>query len=135
VSVDDNKVIVKRLLDGFNARDWDDVTELFAADYINHDPPSPDAAPDRDGQLAAMQGLIATFADAQAEATHVIAEGELIVVRDKVRGRHVGEFAGIAPTGRDIEAQFIHVYRIVDGKIAERWGVFDAMGVAGLLGA
>jgi predicted ester cyclase len=134
MSVEENKQIAKRLLDGFNSRDWDAVTALFADDYVNHDPP-PGAGSDRDGQLGAMQGLIATFADAQAVATHVVAEGDLIVVRDKVRGRHVGEFAGIAPTNREIEGQFIHVYRIVDGKIAERWGVFDATDVATQLGA
>jgi steroid delta-isomerase-like uncharacterized protein len=132
MSTQDNKQIAKRLLEGFNGRDWDAVKELFADDYVNHDPPA-GAGSDRDGQLAAMQGLIATFADANAVATHVVAEGDLIVVRDKVRGRHVGEFAGIAPTGREIEAQFIHVYRIEGGKIAERWGVFDAMDVASQL--
>jgi predicted ester cyclase len=134
MSVDANKPVVKAVLDGFNGRNWDEVKELYSPDYVNHNAP-PGLGGDRDGQLAAMAGLVASFPDAQVEATHVIAEGDHVMVRDVLRGTHEGDFGGIAPTGTAVEIEFIHIYRIVDGTIRERWGLLDAAGVMAQLGA
>jgi predicted ester cyclase len=134
MSLDANKAVVKQVLEGFNARSWDAVRELYSHDYVNHNGP-PDLTPDRDGQLQAMNGLVASFPDAEVEATHVVAEGDLTVVRDVLRGTHQGEFAGTAPTGEAVSIEFIHVYRIVDGQIRERWGLLDALGVMQQIGA
>ena len=38
---------------------------------------------------------------------------------------HTGEYLGIAPTGRSVGVEEIVVLRMLDGKIAEEWGVFD----------
>ena len=123
---DSNKDVVRRLLEGFNDRDWAAVRELFSDDYVNHNPPA-GVTPDRAGQLDAMQGLLGSFSDMKAEATHVVSEGDTVVVRDIVRGTHDGEFAGAAATGNAVEATFIHVYRIENEKIAERWGLADVL--------
>jgi predicted ester cyclase len=133
MSTDGNKLVVKQLLEGFNDRDWDSVRELFSPDYVNHNPPG--VTPDRDGQLEAMRGLVASFSDIKAEATHVVAEGDTVVVRDVVRGKHDGDFAGAAATGNNVEATFIHVYRIENGKIAERWGLADVLALMEQVGA
>jgi predicted ester cyclase len=57
------------------------------------------------------------------------------VVRDVLRGTHQGEFAGTAATGEAVSIEFIHVYRIVDGQIRERWGLLDALGLMQQIGA
>ena len=36
---------------------------------------------------------------------------------------------GVPPTGRPITVSEIYIYRIADGKIAERWGQWDALGL------
>jgi predicted ester cyclase len=130
----DNKAVVKAVLDGFNARSWDEVKELYSPEYVNHNAP-PELGDDRDGQLAAMNGLVGAFPDAQVEATHVITEGDLVMVRDVLRATHEGEFAGIEATGSKVSVEFIHIYRIVDGQIRERWGLMDAAGLMAQLGA
>jgi steroid delta-isomerase-like uncharacterized protein len=130
----DGKSVVKQVLEGFNGRKWDEVKELYSPDYVNHNPP-PDLGADRDGQLAAMDGLVQSFPDAAVEATHVIAEGDVVMVRDVLRGTHEAEFAGVAGTGKDIEVEFIHIYRIADGQIQERWGLMDAAGLLQQIGA
>jgi steroid delta-isomerase-like uncharacterized protein len=134
MSIDANKQAVKQLLDGFNDRDWDSVRKLFTPDYVNNDPPA-GVTPDLDGQLNAMQGLVSSFSDMRAVATHVIAEGDQIVVRDIVSGTHDGEFAGVPATGKSVEATFIHVYRLDNGRIAERWGLADVLSLLQQTGA
>jgi predicted ester cyclase len=41
---------------------------------------------------------------------------------------------GIAPTGRPIEVTAVGIWRVADGKIAEAWLVFDALGMMQQLG-
>jgi predicted ester cyclase len=36
---------------------------------------------------------------------------------------------GVPPTGKQIEVEAISVFRIEDGKIAEEWTVWDALGL------
>ena len=49
-------------------------------------------------------------------------------------GRHVGEFLGREPTGRDFATKQIHIWRIEDGKVREHWSVRDDLGQAFQLG-
>jgi predicted ester cyclase len=122
------KGIVKNVLDAFNDRAWDQIPSLYTDGYVNHNAP-PGLSGDRDGQLQAMQGLCEAFPDARVEATHVIAEDDLVMVRDILRGTHEGQFGDAAPTGKGVELQFIHLYKISGGQISERWGLVDASDV------
>ena len=42
-----------------------------------------------------------------------------------MRGTHLGEFQGIAPTGKGVEVKAIDMFRISGGKIVEHWGHAD----------
>lgn len=59
----------------------------------------------------------------------LIGEGDKVFVRGRMRGVHRGEFAGIAPTGRQVEAPAFVFYRLEGGKIAEFWIQADMMGL------
>jgi predicted ester cyclase len=119
VPADANKAVVERLLTAFSAGDFRAVEEVLAPDFVNHGlPPVPDASGDRAGVLAAMRYLRTAFPNARAE-------GDRVGVHDQLVGTHRGEFRGVAPTSREIRVDFIHVFRVADGRIAERWGVVD----------
>jgi predicted ester cyclase len=67
-----------------------------------------------------------------------ICEGDKVVARVLMHGRHVGEFLGQPPTGKEFATKQIHIWRIEDGKLIEHWSVRDDLGQAlqlGLLGA
>ena len=44
-------------------------------------------------------------------------------------GKHTGEAMGIPPSGQAITIRGIEIWRVADGKIAERWGVVDVSDV------
>jgi hypothetical protein len=50
------------------------------------------------------------------------ADGCLVTTFKIYHGTHVGEFLGIAPTGRKIQFEAVDVMRVVDGKIVEHLG-------------
>jgi predicted ester cyclase len=54
-----------------------------------------------------------------------MAEGDRVAARVVMRGTHMGEFQGLAPTGKRVEVKAIDMFRISGGKIVEHWGHAD----------
>jgi len=52
-----------------------------------------------------------------------------LAVRWSVCGKHTGEYLGIAATGRPVYIMGVTHRRIVSGRIAVEWTVFDSLGV------
>jgi predicted ester cyclase len=136
VSDPDGKAAIERLLDAFSRGDFDGVEDVLAPDFVNHGlPPVPGATGDRAGVLAAMRYLRTAFPDARAEPVSIVAEGDRVGVHDRLVGTHRGDYRGVAPTGREIRVDFIHVFRVEGSCIVERWGVVDTTALMQQLGA
>ena len=57
--------------------------------------------------------------DAKMEVKNVVVgEGAAVLEGDFV-GRHIGEFAGVAPTGKDVSVPLTVVYDLRDDRIVE----------------
>ena len=52
-------------------------------------------------------------------------EGDKVVGRHSVTGTQQGEYMGCPPTGKPVTYDEIFIFRFVDGRIAETWGVVD----------
>jgi predicted ester cyclase len=59
-------------------------------------------------------------------AEEMTSEGNRVVVRARMKGRHEGEWEGIMPTHREIEFPVVVSYEILNGKIATHWLVADS---------
>ena len=57
----------------------------------------------------------------------MIAEGNRVVLRARLKGRHEGAFNGIPPTFRDVEFPFVVSYTIENDKIIDHWLIADQM--------
>jgi predicted ester cyclase len=74
----------------------------------------------------------------RAEIEDEICEGDKVVARITMHGRHVGEFLGHAPTGKEFATKQIHIWRIQGDRAIEHWSARDDLGQAlqlGLLGS
>jgi predicted ester cyclase len=67
----------------------------------------------------------ASFPGYWLEAEDLIAEGDQVVVRGKVRGVHRGALMDIPPTGREVAVPIFITYRISNGKIVQHWMLVD----------
>jgi predicted ester cyclase len=81
--------------------------------------------------------------DARLTTHNSVAEGEWIVVRCTYSGTHRGMsrlpvdggmLVGVQPTGRSFEVKHMHMYRVLDGKIAEHFANRDDVGMMRQLG-
>lgn len=60
-------------------------------------------------------------------ADEITAEGNRVVVRARLKGRHEGELNGIKPTHRNVEFPFVISYEIENEKIVHHWLIADQM--------
>jgi steroid delta-isomerase-like uncharacterized protein len=132
---DANKAIMRRFYaEVVNAGNLDLIDELLTDDFVEHEE-FPGITRDREGVKQFFAMFKGAFPDATFTAEQVLAEGDLVAARVTVRGTHLGEFMGVAATGKPIEVQAIDIVTFADGKGTAHWGVFDAMAMLTQLGA
>jgi predicted ester cyclase len=112
VSAEENKAMLRRLVEALNAGDMDVVDELFTPEL---------AEQQKQGFTAYRSG----FPDWREEIVDLVAEEDTVVGRFKCSGTHRGEMMGIAPTGRRMEVDEVYFLRVENGKFVEFWGLED----------
>src|SRR5919199_4859131 len=134
MSTETNKAVVHRYVeDGYNANNMAVFDDLFAADFVNHDPTQP-AARDLQALKALCMPQHAAFADVRVTIEDLVADGDRVVKRFTLRGTHTGDFNRIPPTGKQITFEGIDILQLADGKISEIWIAYDMLGVLQQLG-
>ena len=132
---EDNKAIARRSFEElFTKGELEVADEVFAPDYIAHDPSQPRDlhGPEEFKQYVRMYR--SAFPDLELHVEEQIAEGDRVVTRFTATGTHRGELMGIPPTGNRVTVTGITIDRLVDGKSAESWISYDAMGMLRQLG-
>lgn len=130
--VRENKALVEREF----ASTWNEghlEEEWYAEDFAYHGlAPEP---LDYDALVEDVAGFRAAFPDLHKTIEACIGEGDLVSLRYSATMTHEGEFAGVEPTERAVEATGMVLYRVTDGRIAEAWINYDALGILQGIGA
>src|SRR6201984_2887033 len=130
----ENEQLARRFFEQLcNGRRAEVADEIIAADYVSHGPQAPPA----EGPEG-VKARVAVYQDAldgHWDVQEILASGDRVITRWVGRGTHNGELMGVAPTGRPIAVDAIPVFRVADGKIAEEWTVWDALGLLQQVGA
>jgi steroid delta-isomerase-like uncharacterized protein len=108
--------------------------ELFAKDFVDHTPQPGGFSADRDGARNLYKALRTAFPDFHAEIHWQISDGDRVTTFKTYHGTHLGEFWGIAPTGKKIQFEAVDVMRVRNGKISDHWGVANLFSLAQQLG-
>jgi steroid delta-isomerase-like uncharacterized protein len=126
-----HKAVVRQFVDEFwNRGNLNAADELMTGDAVIHEPVA-----GKPGDLKAVATAIrAAFPDWHSSVDEMLVEGDRVVERWTGRGTHLGEFQGIAPTGKRVAVPGVVFYRITDGKIAEFRGQFDRLSLMQQLG-
>jgi predicted ester cyclase len=88
----------------------------------------------REGVKSLFAMYHSAFSNLETTIEDLIAEGDKVVARVRMKGTHTGDFWGVPPTGRWVNLTAIYIVRIADGKIVEHWGEEDGMKVFKQLG-
>jgi predicted ester cyclase len=119
------------IMDFWNGGKLDTTDEFLTADYVDHsyDPPN------QVGLKNMARILQAAFPDQSSEEESIVTQGDRVIVRLRMRGTHLGSFRGTEATQHPIDVRVYREYRIVEGRIAEHWALFDTATLLRQIGA
>jgi predicted ester cyclase len=108
--------------------------DLVAEDFVQHA-----AGPQgRDGFRQTVATLDHDLDHPTATIHRMVAQDDLVVVHLTLHGRHVAStmplLADLPPTGHAIAWDFIHIWRVADGSLAEHWACRDDVGLLAQIG-
>ena len=134
MSTEDNKVVVRRFLEAFNAGDLDGVAAVCASNIVVHNSGAPDPL-NLEGFRQLAGGFLAAFPGGTHTIEDMIGEGDKVVTRVIYRGAHTGDLMGMPPTGKQVAVSAMIIDHLANGKIVETWRLFDQLGMMQQLGA
>ncbi len=130
-----NKAIVRRLYEAAftHTGDLSVIDEFVAEDFVDHAGP-PGLPPGREGFRQAALAWRHAFPDIALQVDALVAQGNTVALAWTGTGTHSGELMGIPPTGVVGQVVGMSFNRIVDGRLVERWGNSDDLGLLQQLG-
>ncbi len=124
VDLEANKRVLLGMMERVVGRgDWDNAMNHFTEDFVAHGTgPVPT---DVEGLKAMTIAWRTAFPDWRDDLEDIVAERDLVVLRLRASGTHLGPLAGIPATGEKVKWGMIEIIRVRDGKVAEQWGYSD----------
>lgn len=131
----DNKRMARRALEEIYGRgDFAALGDLIHPDFVDHEPAHADQPTGPVSVKGTVEQLHGTFGDLRFQVEDELAEGDKVVQRVTMSGRHSGPMMGREPTGREFAVRHIYIWRIEDGKLIEHWGSRDDLGLLQQIG-
>jgi predicted ester cyclase len=117
----------------FNGRKVEMISEYIADDFLSHD-----TAPNTPRGPEAIRLLVVNMAKSfpKRKLTNelIMCSDDLVMAYQTVEGTNDGPLFGGPPTGKSFNFKWVDIYRFKDGKVVERWGAGDALGMMNQLG-
>jgi len=121
MSSEENKQFVRRYLEAINGKPkTESVMRLFIAE---------------DPLIEHIQVCEEAFPLYYLDMDEIVAEGDLVSVRGKVRGMHQGPFMGIPASGKPVDFAIFITYKVQGGKIVDHWMLTDNLTLMQQIGA
>jgi predicted ester cyclase len=87
----------------------------------------------RERLKSGLAGHLEAF-DMTIQVQDIFGDGNKVVARQVVRGKHVAPFMGAPATGKEFQIEEMVIARFRDDKVAQFWRVVDLLGMQTQLG-
>jgi steroid delta-isomerase-like uncharacterized protein len=132
---DVNKNVLRRSFEEvWNKGNLQVADELFTPNYAHHDASTPDLGRGPESEKKRATLYRTAFPDLRLTIEDIVGEGETVMARWTCRATHKGDLSGIAPTGKQVTISGASIARFANGKMAEGWVNWDALGMFQQLG-
>jgi ketosteroid isomerase-like protein len=119
-----NLAIFGRFLRELGKGNYDVIGEVCSPDFAFHSPNFPGWPRGLEGATKIAQAGSKLIQDAEQTIDDLFATEDRVVMRMTIRGTFVGEPTPGFPTrGERFEMGAVAIYRMVDGKIVDDWGI------------
>lgn len=128
-----NLEILAKFAEAVNTGKFDLFKETVSGDNVDHDPARGQSA-GPEGYRTFFSGLRDAFPDLTVALEKLVADEESVAIAYTLSGTHNGPLMGFAPTGRRMKIRGVQISKFKDGKMIERWGSSDELGMLQQLG-
>jgi predicted ester cyclase len=108
----------------WNARRFDKIALYFTEDFVSGSSANPRTR-GREELQAAVEEAHATFEGFREEIKSITADDERVVIHFTIKGRQVGRWGPLAPTGKEVAFDEIVIMTVRDGRVCAQTGVID----------
>lgn len=133
MSVEQNIATQKRLAEGINSGNLHVMFDVFAPNVVDHDP-APDQVPGPEGYVQFFGTMRTAFPDLNIKTDDMVTDEDSIAIAYTLSGTQNGPFLGVPPSGKYVSVRGMQIARFQDGKIVERWGATDELGILRQIG-
>jgi steroid delta-isomerase-like uncharacterized protein len=128
-----NLAALGKFAEAVNTGNFDLFNEVVSTENIDHDPASGQVA-GPEGYRMFFSGLRNAFPDMSVTLETMVADEESIAFAYTLSGTQTGPLMEFAPTGKKIKIRGLQISKFKDGKMVERWGSSDELGMLQQLG-
>jgi|HubBroStandDraft_1064217.scaffolds.fasta_scaffold24943_2 ketosteroid isomerase-like protein len=126
MTAEENKAILLRFLAELRKGNTAIVDDVCSEDFVFHSPAYPGWPRGLEGARQLGRAVVEhpTYTDGHAKLDDIFAVDDKVVLRWSVHGTYAGEEKpGLLRRGERFTLAAIAIYRFVDGKIVDDWGV------------
>ena len=114
------ETLVRRIFaEALNRGELAVVDEAFSPHFADRSAPEQAVGPE--GVKQYMRAVREGFPDLHVTIEQLDASGDLVELRERWYGTHLGIYKGVAPTGRVVERTMTRTFRFSGDKIVEEW--------------
>lgn len=126
----DKELVARFFVEGYQNRNYDFILKCLSENYIDHSSAEAGSNQDAVNILIAVSKM---FGDMQVGIEDIFSENGMVAARIRYKAVHIGEYMGIAATGKNISFEALENFKVADGKIVESWGYWPDKEIEGLL--
>jgi steroid delta-isomerase-like uncharacterized protein len=134
MSKETNIAVLGKFAEAVNTGNFELFKDAVSAENVDHDP-APGQVQGPEGYRTFFSGLRTAFPDLSVTLDTMVADDDSIAFAYTLTGTQDGPLDGLAPTGRKVKIRGLQISKFKDGKMVERWGSSDELGMLQQLGA
>jgi predicted ester cyclase len=112
--IETNKATVRQFFGAVERRDFKAFDQIVVEDYVHNIEGMPIG---REGLKRHFTALFGAIPDLTMPILDLISEGDTVMVRNRVRGTHEGDFGPLKATAKTFDIAAFHLYRLMGGPI------------------
>lgn len=125
-STENNKALVSAFIDAINHRNWDRLDNIVAHKFVRHSfaagEPGVKCRGDLVEYLRTQESIFPKFKE---KILDLVAEGDKVAVRQQFKGTQLGDMGPYSASCKDVELEYLAIYRIENNTIIESWAEWD----------
>lgn len=133
MSKDKNVKAQEKFGEAINTGKFEMIRDVVSEKVKDHDP-AEIQGPGAQGYIDFFTMMRSAFPDFGVEVEHLVTDEDNVSFAYTASGTHKGEFMGVSPTGKQFSVRGMQISRFEDGKLVERWGATNELGILKQLG-